>query len=305
MIANMKSVALSVTAAALSLRPVLAVNGGPSGRRPFTYTSSPLVPLQGGYSASGLKSASYQYTGMGAAESNVDFAKDGSLIYSPAFTTAGTGYATSNDNGETWTQVLPDGSDQPRVQPVFRKRDSDGRYFFWSSSPPGLDFSYSDDQGQSWTNLNNSHFDPLIQDWAKLVGGKPVRSQLSNGAKEVLYFSAPSLISTPIPVQPLGPLNQLIMKSTDRGNTWSPTKGMPTLQPLLSGGACAGLLKGLAGQELIIWGDGFVRPNGTVMYGLRRCQQLSIAISDDEGDSWRLVDVPGSSLPPFILGDLT
>lgn len=131
-----------------------------------------------------------------------------------------------------------------------------------------------------------------------------MHSSLSNGAKEILYLSAPSLISTPIPVQPLGPINQLIYKSTDRGNTWTEAKGMPTLQPLLSGGSCAALL-GYADQELIIWGDGFVTPNGTVIFGLRRCTGLSVAISDDEGDSWRLVDIPGSSLPPFLVGDLT
>lgn len=46
-------------------------------------------------------------------------------------------------------------------------------------------------------------------------------------------------------------------------------------------------------------------PNGTVVFGLRRCQALSLAFSDDEGDSWRLVDVPNSHLVPFVVGDLT
>ncbi|CAK4034809.1 Hypothetical predicted protein [Lecanosticta acicola] len=290
--------------ALLSVQTVLAVNGGPSGNAPFTYTSGPLFPSPGGVST-GLSNPSYEYTGLGAAESNIDFASDGSLIYSPAITNQGVGYATSNDNGSTWQQVLPGGSAQPRVQPVFRKRQVNDRYFYWSSSIPGFSFSYSDDEGKTWTNLNQSHFDTMSQDWAKLVGGRPVRSQLSSSAEEILYYSAPSLISTPIPLQPLGPINQLILKSTDGGMTWSETAGKPTLQPLLSGGACAGLLQSLAEQELIIWGDGFVRPNGTVMYGLRRCQKLSVAISDDEGDSWRLSDVPASSLAPFIVGDLT
>lgn len=45
------------------------------------------------------------------------------------------------------------------------------------------------------------------------------------------------------------------------------------------------------------------RPNGTIIFSVRRCQTLSLAISDDEGDSWRFVDVPGSKLPrtPFSL----
>lgn len=73
----------------------------------------------------------------------------------------------------------------------------------------------------------------------------------------------------------------------------------------MSGGACSTLTGNLADQELIIWGDGFVMPNGTVVYGLRRCQKMSLAFSNDEGDSWELIDVPGSVLPPFIVGDLT
>jgi hypothetical protein len=286
----------------------VAVNSGASPNNSIRYSSraaTSSLPL--GVDTTGLRGASYQYTGMGAAESNVDFAVDGSLIYSLAITSEGIGYATSKDSGETWTQVLPGRSAQPRPQPIFRKRASDGRYFYWPTQGPGLYFSYSDDQGATWTNLNNTHFDYLIQDWAKLVGGKPVHSSLSNGAKEILYLSAPSLISTPIPLQPSGPINQYIIKSTDRGNTWTIAKGMPTLQPLLAGGNCGtlDLLRSYGGQELVIWGDGFVRPNGTVMYELRRCRALSLAISDDEGDSWRYVDVPGSSLPPFVLGDLT
>lgn len=283
---------------------VLAVNGGDS-QKPFTYMSLSGASVPGGLASSPLRRGTFQYTGLGAAESNIDFAKDGSLIYSPAISTAGVGYATSHDNGTSWQQVLPDGSAQPRPQPIFRKRSSDGRYFFWSTSGPGLDFSYSDDAGSTWTKLDGGHFNPEIQDWAKLVGGKPVRSNLTNGAREILYLSAPAFISTPLPVEPVGPEFQHIMKSTDRGNSWRATAGAPTLQPLLSGGACSSLIGNLAGQELIIWGDGLVRPNGTVVYGLRRCQALSLAISDDEGDHWRLVDVPGSHLPPFIVGDLT
>lgn len=153
----------------------LAVNGGTSPNKPVTYSSASqhLAPFAFGIDTTGLRGATYQYTGFGAAESNINFASDGSLIYSPAITTAGIGYATSHDSGATWQQVLPGGSAQPRVQPVFRKRASDGRYFFWSSSIPGLYFSYSDDQGKTWTNLNGTHFDPLIQDWAKLVGSFP------------------------------------------------------------------------------------------------------------------------------------
>lgn len=234
-----------------------AVGGGASGNAVSTYTASRGSSVPGGASAYPLKNASYEYTGMGTAECNVDFGPDGSLIFAPAYTLAGVGIAKSFDMGKTFSQILPGGSAQPRTQPVFRQEN--GRQFFWSSNPPGLQFEYSDDGGNTFSApLNGSHFDNMINDWAKLVTGPPVYSHLSNGAKGIMYLSAPSLISTPIPLQPLGPVDQYIMKSTDKGSTWTVTKGMPTLNPTLSGGACSGLLPSLAGQELIIWGDGFV-----------------------------------------------
>jgi len=139
--------------------------------------------------------------------------------------------------------------------------------------------------------------------------GKSVASNLTNGAKEILYLSGSSLISTPIPIQPLGPLFENTFKSTDRVNTWTKAKGKLTLQPLVSAGRC-GTLDLLPGasygdQELIIWGDGFIKPSGTIVYRLRRCTTLAVAISDDEGGSWCIIDVPGSQLPPFVVGDLT
>lgn len=94
---------------------------------------------------------------------------------------------------------------------------------------------------------------PLVQDWAKLIAGKPVRSKLASGQKDILYLSAPSLISTPIPIQPLGPLNQIIEKSLDGGVTWTKTKTQPSLQPNTDaklGGACADPKQNLGGQEL-------------------------------------------------------
>lgn len=142
------------------LHGVAAVNGGPSGNKPFSYTAGSPGSTMGGIPFYRLTSSAYQYTGMGAAESNIDFAPDGSLIYIPAFTTAGIGYATSKDRGQTWSQVIP--GSQQRPQPVFRQMQ--GRYFMWSTEGPGLAFQYSDNAGQTFSPpLNGSHFDPMIQ----------------------------------------------------------------------------------------------------------------------------------------------
>ena len=58
---------------------------------------------------------------------------------------------------------------------------------------------------------------PLMQGRVKIVSGKPVSSQLENSASKILYMSGPSLISVPI-IPGLGPINQIIMKSVDRGD---------------------------------------------------------------------------------------
>jgi hypothetical protein len=246
-----------------------------------------------------LTGGSYEHTGFGSAESAIEITNDGTLIFTPAFSGNETGYVTSKDNGKTWSFIIPQ-PNQARMQPMFNIHD--GRYFYWSSNAPGLQISYSDDQGVSWKNLGN-HFQMLVQDWAKMISGKPVRSQLIN-AREIMYLSAPSLVSVPIAAG-LGPRIQLIAKSVDHGITWVNTKGAPTLLANNSGGACAALPKNIQNQEYLIWGNGLVRPNGTVVFGLRRCRSLSLAISDDEGDSWHYSDVPGSALVPYDKGILT
>jgi hypothetical protein len=277
--------------------PVAAVGGGNLTTNPYTYaTGLNSTTLAVGSPQNILTSGSYEYTGFGAAESSIDIADDGSLIYAPAFANGRTGYITSKDDGKTWNMVVPS-PNQPRMQPMFNIHD--GRYFYWSSGGPGLQMSYSDDQGVTWKKVGD-HVQSGVQDWAKIVSGKPVRSQLKN-ASSILYISAPSLISVPI-AGPISPIGQLIAKSVDRGITWQNTKSAPTLIATKSGGACAALSPTVQSQEYIIWSNGLVRPNGTVMFGLRRCRSASVAISDDEGDTWRFSDIPGSTLVPYTKG---
>ena len=247
-----------------------------------------------------LTGASYEYTGFGAAESSIDISNDGTLIYSPAFSRSKVGYATSNDYGKSWSVVVP-ASDHQRPQPMFNIHD--GRYFFWTSAMPGFKFSYSDDEGATWKKASD-HLQPNSMDWAKIISGKPVRSQLKN-ASSILYMSAPSTVSVTIIPGVVGPIRQAISKSLDLGLTWQSTSGSPTLSAVSNGGACAAFTRGKQNDEYIIWSNGLVRPNGTIMFGLRRCRTASIAISDDEGDTWRYSDIPGSSLVPYSLGLLT
>ena len=280
-----------------------AAGGGRLTSQPITYSAGVNASVKTDVTVRNtIKSGRYEHTGFGAAESTVDTTPDGTLIYAPAFSGNKTGYATSKDYGKTWSMVIPSPNQPSRNR---RLTIHDGRYFYWSSSMPGLHMSYSDDEGKTWVN-SATHLQPLVQDWVKIVGGKPVSSRLENRASKILYMSGPSLISVPI-VPGLGPINQIIMKSVDRGTTWKTTRGNPTLVATKSGGSCSSpaLTKKERDEEYIIWGDGLVRPNGTVMFGLRRCRAVSVAVSDDEGESWRFSDIPGSSMVPYSKGLLT
>jgi BNR/Asp-box repeat len=286
---------LIFSAALLFSTAVFAVRGGKITQRPITYTSAINESKAEGDPKYSITGASYEYTGFGSAESSIEIEDDGTLIFSPAFANKQVGFVTSNDNGKTWSMVIPS-QNQSRTQPMFNIHD--GRYFFWSSSMPGLRYSYSDDKGKTW-NLVSKNLNTAIMDWAKIVDGKPVRSQLKEGSK-ILYMSAPSILSVSV-VPGLGPVNQRIWKSLDRGITWQQTKQSPTLSALDSGGPCEAFTRNKSNSEYIIWSNGLVRPNGTIMFGVRRCRTASIAISDDEGDTWRWSDVPGSSLTPYTL----
>jgi hypothetical protein len=284
----------------LFLPTAYAVKGGPVKHAAQLYKADHKVSELHAVQTSNMTtfaSASYEYTGFGASECSIDIEDDGTLIYSPAYSHGATGYATSKDDGKTWTMVTA-ASKQSRAQPMFNIHD--GRYFYWSTSSPGLQISYSDDKGKTW-KLISQHLGTDIADWAKMISGKPVTSQLTNGTSEIMYLSAPSIISVPI-FPGVGPIEQRILKSVDKGVTWTKTKGQPTLIPLKSGGPCERFTKKGKNDEYIIWSNGLVRPNGTIVFGVRRCTVLSVAISDDEGDTWRWSDVPGSDMVPYTDG---
>jgi hypothetical protein len=278
-------------------RQAVAVGGGDltTGSHAYTAGYDTSKVFEGAVSKA-LVTGSYEYTGYGSAESSIEIANDGTLIYSPAFSNGKTGYVTSKDHGKNWNLVIPS-PNQSRAQPVFNIHN--GRYFYWSTGIPGIQMSYSDDQGANWKKISD-HLQPQNTDWVHMASGKPVMSELKN-TSSVMYISGPSTVSVYI-APGIGPVKQLIAKSVDGGLNWKNTGSAPTLSATQSGGACASLSPAVQKGEYIIWSNGLVRPNGTVIFSLRRCQSLSIAISDDEGDTWRFSDVPGSKLVPYSKG---
>jgi hypothetical protein len=256
-------------------------------------------------------------TGFGAAESSLGVCRNGTIFFSPAFTAAGVGVARSRDGGASWTPLVPElpgGERHGRMQPRLFVDPSTERLFFQTAllsfRPPrlhprrhrGYHLSYSDDHGDSWQYVKIAE---EAVDWGKLFAAPPVKSA-PRGYPNVLYFAAPSPVSTPF-AGVLVPDHQSIRRSLDGGRTWDRV-GRISLRPRD--------VPGCHNLEWIIFGNGVSGPDGTIHLGLRRGPRLGVATSRDEGESWVVRDVPGSKLvrfrqlaqilfdPNFVLGEI-
>lgn len=241
-------------------------------------------------------------TGYGGQESSIGIARDGTVFLAPAYGPNGNGLVRSNDYGKTWTQIVPGG--HGRVQPFIYLDPTTDRLLFATSAlnapdagtSTGFDLSWSADEGATWTT---SLIAPDVRDWIKFYAGPPVTS-VPSGYPRVLYASAPSPISTPDTVIYPAPSYQAVYKSLNGGVSWTEAS-MSALTLVASTAASSGVASTTTcpSSEWIIYGDGLVGPDGTVYIGLRLCTTVGIAISKDEGSTWKVVTVPGSTLPAF------
>ncbi|HEX4446159.1 MAG TPA: sialidase family protein [Polyangiaceae bacterium] len=241
-------------------------------------------------------------TGFGGQESSIGLAKDGSVFVAPAYGPNGNGLVRSNDFGKTWTQIVPGG--HGRVQPFLYLDPATDRLLFATSTlnapdagaSTGFDLSWSADEGATWTSQLIA---PDVRDWIKFYAGPPVTSATS-GYPTVIYASAPSPISTPDTVIYPPPAYQAVYKSLNGGASWSEVS-MGALTLVAADAATSGIASSAVcpSSEWVIYGNGLVGKDGTVYIGLRLCTTLGIAISTDEGASWKVITVPGSTLPAF------
>ncbi len=249
-------------------------------------------------------------TGLGAAESSIGIANDGTVFYAPAFGPDGNGIARSKDEGVTWEHLVPQfpgGGGHGRTQPFMYVNPSTSRVFFATSelgnpeagtAPTGFNLSVSSDEGNTWSYGTVA---PDARDWIKIYAGPPVAGQSQpDGYATVVYASAPSPISTPDTEIYPQPDHQAIYQSLNGGSAWQSVGGSSlTLNP--SDELDAGLATATTcpASEWVIYGDGVVASDGTIYLGVRMCSQLAISISEDEGNTWTTVAVPGSELPSF------
>jgi hypothetical protein len=240
-------------------------------------------------------------TEIGATEPSLGITKDGSVFYAPAFTKDGNGILRSKNAGESWETIIPkfsNGSTPGRVQPYLYVDPATDRIFFASNassatnSPAatGFNLTISADAGQTWTYASVA---TETYDWAKIFAGKPVTST-TTGYPNVVYFSAPAPISTPIPIVALlgvTPDRQVVYKSIDGGKSWVQATPM-SLKPADVPG-CE------ATSEWVIYGSGAVGPDGVVYQSLRRCRRVAVAVSTDEAKTWTIKEIPGATMAPY------
>jgi hypothetical protein len=235
------------------------------------------------------------YTGHGTAEISLVVDSQGHIVMAPVYSDQGPAALRSADDGVTWDEVVPlraDGTPHARLQPFMTIDGKTDRIFFHTARSsfapaavvPGFDLSYSDDGGANWTP---SVIDVPGYDWGKLIPGPPVGGARSSGYPNNLYLSAPTPISTPAVI--VNPVSQVIVKSTDGGQTWAKAGSYPI----------SAKANGCPASEYVLWGDGAVAPDGTIYIGGRRCTHFGIAMSKDEGKTWTVKDVPGSKLIVF------
>jgi hypothetical protein len=164
-----------------------------------------------------------------------------------------------------------------------------------TSALTGFNLTYSSDLGETW---EHSTLLGASIDWAKFYAGPPVGVK-TQGYPNVIYASAPSPVSTPVPYASLigvGSLDQKFQRSLDGGKTW---------QDVASLSIQAQNQPGCDVNEWVIYGSGTVTPDGIAYQVLRRCRELAIARSSDDGGKWTVLPIPGASMPPFDTRQLT
>ena len=280
----------------------LVAQGCVAARLATAYAAQPSGSMSAASAGGSAPFPCFSPTGFGSSESSIGIAHDGTVYFAPVYTSSGNGIARSRDKGATWETLIPtfpQGGGHGRVQPFFYLDPATDRIFFaTSNASSGFDLSWSSDGGSTW---NYELIETDAKDWITILSGPaPSGASAPSGYPSVLYTSAPTPISTPSGGLAPGPDHQSVYRSLDGGATWQSVGGSSlTLDP--SKEVTAGLAADTTcpSTEWVIFGDGVVGGDGAIYIGYRMCTELAIAISNDEGATWRSVVVPRSVLPAF------
>jgi hypothetical protein len=286
-----------------------AASALPAAPEPITVTCAPRTASQ--YLATSLGSVSWSapsksptpcitFTGYGSSEQNIQVDDEGTLFFEPAFRNGDTGFLRSRDDGASW-EFLPtkreDGKPRGRLEPHSYRDPATGRIFLQSSrvdvrhlsAELGFTQSYTDDGGETW---KNSKVDLPAIDMLRYTAGKPITSK-PVGYPNIMYAMAPTPISTPVGLTTelalTGPTDQQVIRSLDGGDTWTKVGVIP-ITPKANG--CPAnewvLLSGITSDS-----------RGHLYVSGRRCTEIGIAISKDEGVTWSFKAIPKTKVIPF------
>jgi len=245
-------------------------------------------------------------TGYGANEPGVGVARDGTVYFAPGTGPEGVGVLESKDEGATWAlslPKLPDGTGLSVLQPFFYLEPETDRLFFATSKlvlnglsnfkdVAGIHLTVSDDGGRSWSYQSVA---PHGRDWHKIFAGKPVTSD-TGAEPHVIYLSVPSPIAGNWAGIYPPPDFQYFYKSTDGGKNFREVSKLPLDTKLI---------EGCVEGDYAMFGQGVAGPDGTIYLGYRKCQQLAVVVSHDEGSTWEARPIPGAALPPYDTSSLT
>ncbi|HEV3473935.1 MAG TPA: sialidase family protein [Actinomycetota bacterium] len=185
----------------------------------------------------------------------------------------------STDGGATWQVVTPTVGGQrlhrESNDPYLHVDEDTGRVFMADYLPGCTDLSFTDDAGQTWTNVSELC---SLGDHQTMFTGRPTTST-TIGYRNVVYYCA-------IDGFTFVTVAASCVKSLDGGLTFVRTGEPPFRDPgptgpgFLFNGMCLGFI-----------GHGTTGPDGTVYVPRNWCGQPFVAISKDEGLSWRRVQV--------------
>ncbi|HUR25091.1 MAG TPA: sialidase family protein [Candidatus Thermoplasmatota archaeon] len=219
-------------------------------------------------------------TGFVSREPTIGLTASGAVFHYPAMlgdNTEPTGVAVSTDRGETWTHSLPAEAGVPThpssLDPYLYVDPVTDRVFTDDLLNPFCSYSsWSDDEGATWDNTVAGCFEA---DHQTIFAGPPTVSQ-PDGYPNVVYRCAINAVALGG-----GGTMSTCQKSTDGGRVWQPFQEPAFAQdvdklPDVCGGA---------------HGHGIADADGTIYLPKGHCGVPMVAISDDEGASWRRVAV--------------
>lgn len=219
-------------------------------------------------------------TGAISREPTIGISAKGNIFHYPAMTgdnTRPSGVAISQDGGATWKTVLPNIAGVPThvvsTDPYLFLDPVTSRVFADDLNVPNCSmFSWSDDEGATWSH---SYSGCMETDHQTIFTGKPVTSQ-TLGYPNIVYRCAINAVA-------LAGASTMstCQRSLDGGRTWmppgppafvTPTERLPQV--------CNGAL-----------GHGASDANGTIYLPKGHCGEPQLAISNDEGMTWRRTTV--------------